>query len=70
MESRRIAPYRDALENFILEGGEFPTDDEDILPDQADYPDDNYRRPGLPQDNTELDDPMVHYNSDEFDTRI
>jgi hypothetical protein len=70
MESRRIAPYRDALENFILEGGEYPTDDEDILPDQADYPDESYRRPGLPQDNTELDDPMVHYDSDEFDTRI
>jgi hypothetical protein len=70
MESRKIAPYRDALENFILEGGEYPMDDEEILPDQADDPDEIYRRPGLPQDNTELDDPMVHYNSDESDTRI
>ena len=69
-ESRRIAPYRDALENFILKGGEYPTDDETILPDQADYPDENYRRPGLRQDNTEPDDPMLDYDSDEFDTRI
>lgn len=69
-ESRRIAPYRDALENFILKGGEYPTDDEDVLPDQADYPDENYRRPGLRQDNTEPDDPMIDYDLDEFDTRI
>ena len=69
-ESRRIAPYRDALENYILEGGEYPTDDEDILPDQADYPDESYERPGLRQDNTEPDDPMRDYVWDEFDTRI
>jgi hypothetical protein len=69
-ESRRIAPYRDALENFILKGGEYPTDDEDVLPDQADYPDENYRRPGLRQDNTEPDDPMIDCDLDEFDTRI
>lgn len=68
-ESRRIAPYRDALENF-LEGGEYPTYDEDVLPDQADYPDENYRRPGLRQNNTEPDDPMIDYDLDEFDTRI
>jgi hypothetical protein len=69
-ESRRVAPYRDAVENFVLEGGEFPTDDEEILPDQADYPDENYRRPGLRQDNTEPDDPMLDYDWDEFDSRI
>jgi hypothetical protein len=69
-ESRRIAPYRDALENFILKGGEYPTDDETVLPYQADYPDENYRRPGLRQNNTEPDDPMTDYDLDEFDTRI
>ena len=69
-ESRRIAPYRDALENFILKGGEYPTDDETVLPDQADYPDENYRRPCLRQNNTEPDDPMTDYDLDEFDTRI
>lgn len=69
-ESPRIAPYREALENFILKGGEYPTDDETILPDEGDYPDENYRRPGLRQDNTEPDDPMLDHDSDEFDTRI
>lgn len=69
-ESRRIAPYRDALENFILKGGDFPTDNEDILPDQADFPDESYRPPGLRQDNTKPDDPMRDYGYDEFDMRI
>ena len=69
-ESHRIAPYRDALENFILNGGDFPTDDDNILPDQADYPDESYRPPGLRQDNTESHDPMRDYGWDEFDMRI
>ncbi|GAB7331703.1 hypothetical protein MBLNU13_g03684t1 [Cladosporium sp. NU13] len=63
-ESRRIASYRDAVENFILKGGEYPTDDETVLPDQANYPDENYKGPGLRQDNTEPDDPMLDYDSD------
>lgn len=58
------------MENFILEGGEFPIHDTSVLPDQADYPDESYKRPGLPQDNTELDDPMLDYDSDEFSKRI
>lgn len=70
LESRRIAPYRDALENFVLKGGEFPTNDINILPDQANYPDESYRRPGLPEDNTEPDDPELDYDSDEFSIRI
>jgi len=58
------------MENFILEGGEFPTDDTSVLPDQADYPDESYRRLGLLQDNIEMDDPMLDYDADEFSMRI
>ena len=55
---------------MFLEGVELPMDDMRILPDQADYPEENYRRPGLPQDNTEPDGPMLDYDSDEFDVRL
>jgi hypothetical protein len=70
MESRRVAPHRDAVENFVLKGGDFPEWDRVNLPAQADYPDESYRRPGLPQDNTKPDDPELDYDSDEFSERI
>lgn len=42
VESRRIAPYRDALENFVVKGGPWPSGDPNVLPDQGDYPDESY----------------------------
>lgn len=44
-ESRRTAPFRDALEDFVVKGGDWPSEDPEVLPDRGDYPDEDYEPP-------------------------
>ena len=69
-----IDPFRDALENFIVKGGEYPIDDrvhnrigspEPVC--RYDTPYKGWVQSGLPDDDKEPDDPALDYHSDEFD---
>jgi hypothetical protein len=65
----RIDPFRDALENFIVKGGEYPAADREGSP-QYGFPDKSYVPPGLPDDDKEPDDPALDYDRDEFDSYL
>jgi len=70
-ESRRISHRRDAVENYILTGGQWPNPR--TLPQQTCYlwEQEGYEPPGLPEsdDRTE-DDPANKYSYDLVDARI
>ena len=69
-----IDPFRDALENFIVKGGEYPVDGRanesygspsPVL--RYDTPETGWVQSGLPDDDKEPDDPALDYARDEFD---
>jgi hypothetical protein len=62
----KIAPYKDALENFVVKGGDFPTTED---PEEEWYRNENpdWVPSGLPDDDKEADDPTLVYNPDVFD---
>lgn len=64
--SWKIAPYKDALENFVVKGGDFPTTED---PEEQWYRNENpdWVPSGLPDDNKEADDMKLVYKPDVFD---
>lgn len=69
-----IDPFRDALENFIVKGGEYPVDDR--VNDRVGSPSPVHRwetpyegwmQSGYPDNDKEPDDPALDDNRDEFD---
>jgi hypothetical protein len=69
-----IDPFRDALENFVVKGGEYPIDnrvfDRTDSPEPVcryDIPHEGWVQSGLPDDDKEPDDPALDYGLDEFD---
>ena len=69
-----IDPFRDALENFIVKGGEYPINDRDFDGIGSPTPVCRYEiakkcwvQSGLPDDDKEPDDPALDYDRDEFD---
>ena len=72
-----IDPFKDALENFIVKGGEYPIDDRDhgrlsssSLVLRYEFPDESWVQSGLPDDDKEPDDPALDYRTDEFDHNL
>jgi hypothetical protein len=72
-----IDPFRDALENFIVKGGEYPVDDRDhdrlgssspVL--RYEFPGEGWVQSGLPDDDKEPDDPALDYRTDELDHHL
>jgi hypothetical protein len=66
-EKSEVQPGRDDVENFVLKGGG-PIWDHDYKAKPRHFPVKGYVPPGLPEDNTEPDDPKLDYEPDEFDT--
>lgn len=70
IEPQGMTPHRNALENFVIRGGPWPSDDPALLSDPGDYRDESQEPLGELEDNMNLDDPVLDYEVDEFDVRI
>lgn len=63
-----IRPRRDAIENYILKGGDWPNLDD--LPALIRTSPPDYEPPGLPDDDPDPSDPGLNTESDEFDAQM
>ena len=61
-DPRTTHSYRDALEDFVLNGGEWPQELSPVM-----RPEGREMLPEIPDDYMQLDDPALDYDSDEFD---
>lgn len=62
----RTDPFRDALVNFLVKGGDYP-DQGRVGSPQYGILDKSYVPPGLPDDDKKPDYPALDYDPDEFD---
>ncbi|KAK5119600.1 hypothetical protein LTR85_007429 [Meristemomyces frigidus] len=70
-ESRKIAPLRDAVETYILKGGEYPNVDRlPLLLSMYPWEEPEYVSPGIPIDEPDPEDPALRYEWDQFDAHM